>query len=59
MKQEHNLSRARIDAGQIRTFVGIAMVACQTQVHRIILAAVLFGPDMLDVKRWHARGNLR
>lgn len=50
MKQPSKLTCCRVDAGQIRAFVQIAVDARQSQVVFAVGTAMLCGDDVLDMK---------
>jgi hypothetical protein len=50
MEQRHDLSGDRIDSREIRSLVGIAEVASESQVLRQIAPTMLPGDDMFDMK---------
>jgi hypothetical protein len=50
VEQRFDLSRLRIDAAEIWTFMQVAMVASQRQVGVVIPSLVLFGNDVLDME---------
>jgi hypothetical protein len=51
VKQSHELAGARIQAGDVRAFVAVAVVAGEREVRGDRLAAVLLGDDVIDLKR--------
>lgn len=51
IEQGYELSGFRIDSPDVRPFVVIARKTCQTQVTGLARPAMLFGYDMVDVKR--------
>jgi hypothetical protein len=50
IEQTHDLSRPRIDAGEIGAFVLVVVMAGQGKVVRVIAAGMLFCDNMLDMK---------
>ena len=51
MKQLRNAVSRRVNGRQVRSLVGIAPIAGQTQVVGIIIAAVLLGDNVFNVER--------
>lgn len=56
MKQSREQARKRIDAGDIRSLVAIAVAACERKITFARLAAVLGGNDVIDLKAKPPRG---
>ena len=59
MKQSHNRARLRIERGESRSFVAIAVGAGQRQIVERIVSDVLLGLNMLDVEREKRSRRLR
>jgi hypothetical protein len=51
MEESHDLIRHRINSGQVRPFVEVAMMTRKREVRRIVGATVLPGDNVFDVKR--------
>jgi hypothetical protein len=58
VKQTDQLSRYRIDTGQISAFSGVAPQTCHRQVGKDGSATVLSGYDMID-RECESKGSLR
>ncbi len=50
MEKSDDLFRRGVDAGEIWPFVEVAVVASQSEILQLIIASMLAGDDMLDVK---------
>ncbi len=57
--QGNQMSRLRIDAGQVCAFVCVTSVACHAKEPWVIarLIQVLLGKDVIDTKRQHGTSN--
>jgi hypothetical protein len=51
MKQIDDMARIRVDAREIRAFIGVASIARPSEIVGIVDATVLPGDDMLDMER--------
>lgn len=58
IEQQHNRVGFRVDRGEIRSLVSVAVRTSQGQIVRVVAAAVLLGPNVLDVKGEKRRGRL-
>ena len=59
VEQLHVLIRFRVDAGQVRSLVSVAVRASQREILETVRAAVLLCSDVLDMERKEGRRRLR
>ena len=51
VKQANSLRRIRVNAGEVCAFAEVAALASPSEVCRVVRATVLFGDDVVEVKR--------